>query len=146
MSLDIRLDASQAERLAADLLGAQSVVLPEVRKTMSTAGLRMKDRMRREARRPGRLAGVERSITYDLVGQRDGFRVDVGPTFGNRSVGPLTQRQATGGGRGQGALAWIGYDGTARRGPLFPEPQAILDDEAEVTATHLSRILDEHLT
>ena len=46
----------------------------------------------------------------------------------------------------QGNLAWIGYDGTSRRGPLYPEPQAILDDQAETTELYLSALLDEHLT
>lgn len=128
--IEIHLDTTQVAALARDLASAEGAVIPGMVRIMGRAGLAMKTRMQREASGFKTLPHVPRSITYDVVGTATGVRVDVGPDPAKK----------------QGNLAWIGYDGTSRRGPLYPEPQAILDDQAETTELYLSALLDEHLT
>lgn len=132
MADSIEVDLAQARALARDLAAAGSDSRQRLRGVMSRAGVKMKVQMRTEATTSRRLRRVPFSITYDLSGYRDGLQVEVGPDVSKDAQ--------------QGPLAWIGYDGTSRRGPIYAEPQGLLDDEAEVVAQQISLFLDEALT
>ncbi|ROP45946.1 hypothetical protein [Pseudokineococcus lusitanus] len=120
--MSVELDSSEVRRLSADLGRLPDEAVKKVRATMSRAGVNLTARMRSEATGSARLRGVPASIGYDdVVGSGTVVGVDVGPEIG----------------RAQGSLAWVGYDGTATSGPVFPDPQGALEDEATTLEQHI---------
>jgi hypothetical protein len=116
-------------QLRAALAGEPDAARERVRSTMSRAGLQLKRRMQAEASGSQSLRGVPASIGYDLK---------VGATLVEVEVGPEV-------GRAQGSLAFIGYEGTATSGPIFPDPVRALEAEADVTARYLGDELGRSL-
>ena len=122
MSREVVFEDAPLREFSRTLERATPRVAQEVRATMARAGLELKRRLQSEATGSPSFKGVRASISYDLFNGVDNVGVDVGPEIG----------------RAQGSLAFIAYEGSATSGPVFPEPQQALDDEAKVLEEHLA--------
>jgi len=124
----VELDLSEVHRLSADLGKQPEEVVRKVRATMARAGVELKARMRSEATGSPRFRGVAASIGYDeVIGSATVVGVDVGPEIGRR----------------QGSIAWIAYEGTATSGPVFPDPQGLLEQESTAVEEFLAQAVGQ---
>lgn len=126
---DFSIDTSDLRRLAVDLGTAPARTHDQVRKVTQRAALNIKRDLQEEAEGSARFSGIPASISYETWEKRDGIGAEIGPQIGRR----------------QGSLAFIAYEGTARSGPVFPDPAGALDREAETFQDYLARAVAEDL-
>lgn len=124
----MKFDASEVRQLGHDLGRVSEKAAKQVRATMQKAALNIKKDMQGEATGSSSFDRVRYAITYETRETRDGIIAEIGPETGHERGDP----------KGQGGLAWIAYEGSARSGPVFPDPQGALDREAEAFEAYLA--------
>ncbi len=112
--MDVDVDVREVRTLAVRL-GVDTVqVVAAARVALQQASQVIKERMQVEARSTGRTRHFSRSITYETRVTALGVEAEIGPDKN------LTQ----------GALGNLLYFGTARSGPVLPNPGLALDRAA----------------
>lgn len=125
---DARFDATEVRQLEHDLGRVSEGSAEQVRKTMQRAALNIKQDLQAEAEGSGYFSRIPRAISYETWEDRDGITAEIGPEIGN----------PRGHARAQGSLAFIAYEGTARNGPVFPDPAGALEREADAYEAYLA--------
>lgn len=114
------------EELARDLSASPRKANSAIRSVISRGGLEMKRKMQADFRESGSFGHIARSVTYDVT-RGDNPSVEVGPNAATSRSAPL---------------AGIAYFGGARGGGgTVPEPDHILESEAETAVEHIGREL-----
>lgn len=131
----VRIDASELRDLEFDLGTAGRRADDEVRKVVQRAALNIKRDLQAEATGSPSFDRVAASISYETFAVGDGWVAEIGPEFGHER----------GHARAQGSLAWIAYEGTARSGPVFPDPSGALEREAEAFELYLGKAVADEL-
>jgi len=118
----VRIDTTELRQLEHDLGRVSERAAEQVRKTMQKAAFNIKKDMQAEAEGSKHFPGMPASISYETWEKRDEIAAEIGPEIGRR----------------QGSLGFIAYEGTARNGPRFPDPQGALDREADAFEAYLA--------
>lgn len=101
-------DFSEMEALARDLVAAGRNIVKESRVVLQQHAIRTKQGMAADSAGHRMLGGVPAGVTYDTRETANGAEAEIGWRPG----------------KGQSSLAWIGANGTSRRGPLFDHTAA----------------------
>ena len=120
------IEVEGLRELRRDLGGASYRSSKAVEATMLKAAFVIRDRLRTEAVGSDRFARVAASLGFDVYLDA-GVDIEIGP-----ETGLGKDRQA------QGGLAYIAYEGSARSGPVFPDPQLALEAESEKLERYLA--------
>lgn len=99
-------DFTELDDLARDYISAGRKILAEAPKVVQQHAIRTKAGMASDSAGHRGLGGVPAGVDYDLRG--GGLEAEIGWRPG----------------KGQSSLAWIGANGTSRRGPLFDHTAA----------------------
>lgn len=126
---DVSIDTSDLRRLEVDLRAAPEQAHEQVRKVTQRAAFNIKRDLQEEAAGSVHFSGIPASISYETWEKRDEIGAEIGPEIGRR----------------QGSLGFIAYEGTARNGPVFPDPAGALEREAETFQEYLARAVAEGL-
>lgn len=103
--MDVSMDASEVDRLAAELTGVSWKMVPAIRAVVERGAFNVKREMVKDATGHSHAPAFPRSITYDIRG----LSAEIGPDKNKR----------------QGALANILYFGTSKNAPVINLTAAI---------------------
>lgn len=114
------------DAVARDLSAAPGKAQSKIRGVINRGGLEMKKKMKADFSSSSSFGHIARSVNYDVSGGSNP-RVEVGPNAAISRSAPL---------------AGIAYFGGARGGGgTVPEPDHILESEAETAVEHIGREL-----
>ena len=130
-----RVDVSELRQLETDLGRAPERAYGQVRKVVQRAAFNIKRDLQEEATGSPYFSRVAASISYDTRESRNGIEAEIGPEIGHDPGHP----------RAQGSLAWIAYEGTARHGPVFPDPAGALERESQTFQEYLAKAVADDL-
>jgi hypothetical protein len=129
------VDVSDLRQLEADLGRAPERAHGQVRKVVQRAAYNIKRDLQEEAGGSQSFSRVAAAISYETWETDGGVVAEIGPEIGNPRGHP----------RAQGSLAWIAYEGTARNGPVLPDPAGALEREADAFRRYLGEAVADEL-
>lgn len=130
----IIVDTTDLASLSADLGALTGTTLVETRKVLERGAGNIVRTLRSDVdtySAGGHLARVRYALGFAETPDGDGLSLDIGAKIGDW------------GKRTQGPLAWIGFEGTATSGPVWPDPSIALEAEAPAIEAYLAQILDD---
>lgn len=131
-------DFSELRSLAIALDGAGDRFHREAEATMLRAAFNLTRDLKAEAASSRSFKRVQYAIGFDVGESPEGIDVSIGPKVSGRRSAPVPRGQSPSPNLGQGSLAWIAYNGTARTAPSLPDPQQALDREAPIVQGYLA--------
>jgi hypothetical protein len=119
----VTADTSELRTLSRDFGSAAEGAERQVRRTIQRAAFNIKKDLQDEASTSASFHRMPASISYETWEEPGaGVFAEIGPEIG----------------RQQGSLGFIAYEGTARNGPVFPDPAGALEREAEAFERYMA--------
>ena len=120
-------DASELDRLAADLDRSAAEIAVSVRQIVAKGAVNVKKQMREEMQASQHFKPAAHRITYDLKTEgTDTVVAEIGPTHGTEDPG---------------SLANLAYFGTSKGGGTVPDPVGALEAEGGRMTSYLEKLV-----